>query len=132
MMRTLFVCVAVIAFLATYSHADTAFASSQSSASLVGGHATAYTHDYTHVQGGGQAYANGFAQVVTPTCLVTADTDAFSIILANCGIIIANAFSAAFAGGQVPFAVVHTWAIENGFTCTAISDAGAFADAFGC
>eukprot|EP01025_Chloroclados_australasicus_P015938 TRINITY_DN1777_c0_g1_i2.p2 TRINITY_DN1777_c0_g1~~TRINITY_DN1777_c0_g1_i2.p2 ORF type:complete len:132 (-),score=16.13 TRINITY_DN1777_c0_g1_i2:277-672(-) len=131
-MRSLIVCVVVIAFLAAHTSADSAHATSHSSASLINGHATAYTHDYTRVHGGGQAFADGFAQVVTPTCLVTADSSTEAIISANCGVMIADAFSDAFAGGQVPFASVSSWAVENGFTCTALSDATAFASAFGC
>eukprot|EP01025_Chloroclados_australasicus_P027750 TRINITY_DN27465_c0_g1_i6.p1 TRINITY_DN27465_c0_g1~~TRINITY_DN27465_c0_g1_i6.p1 ORF type:complete len:148 (+),score=19.61 TRINITY_DN27465_c0_g1_i6:51-446(+) len=130
-MKRLLLCVVVVALLTAQSYADTSYASSSSHATYAGGAASAHTHDYTYTQGdSAQAYADGYAGVWAPGCVVIADSDTYAIILANCGVLIADAFAAAFAGGTAPFSVVATWAVENGFTCQAISDAQAYAHAF--
>eukprot|EP01025_Chloroclados_australasicus_P027747 TRINITY_DN27465_c0_g1_i3.p2 TRINITY_DN27465_c0_g1~~TRINITY_DN27465_c0_g1_i3.p2 ORF type:complete len:148 (+),score=21.32 TRINITY_DN27465_c0_g1_i3:51-446(+) len=130
-MKRLLLCVVVAALLTAQSHADTSQGSSSSHATYAGGVATAHTHDQTHVQGNsGQAYADGYAGVWAPGCVVVADSDTVAIVLANCGILVAGAFAAAFNGGIAPFPAVATFAAINGFTCEAISDADAFAAAF--
>eukprot|EP01025_Chloroclados_australasicus_P009200 TRINITY_DN1353_c0_g1_i7.p3 TRINITY_DN1353_c0_g1~~TRINITY_DN1353_c0_g1_i7.p3 ORF type:complete len:135 (-),score=17.83 TRINITY_DN1353_c0_g1_i7:317-721(-) len=134
MMKMLVVCAVAVALLNIQCHAATniASASSTSTIGVIGDNAFASTNDNTFVQGDGQAYADGYAVAVTPTCLVVADTNAVSTVAKLCGVVVAGAFADAFAVGLFTFSVVNSWAVANEIDCNAFADANAFASAFGC
>eukprot|EP01025_Chloroclados_australasicus_P039954 TRINITY_DN41615_c0_g1_i3.p3 TRINITY_DN41615_c0_g1~~TRINITY_DN41615_c0_g1_i3.p3 ORF type:complete len:102 (+),score=9.48 TRINITY_DN41615_c0_g1_i3:31-336(+) len=87
-------------------------------------------HTDTSASGQGRADASADASIITPWCLVSADSDSYATLYNYCGAQFAAAFSDAFAGGSYPYAVVTTWASNNGFYCSIFSSADAFACAF--
>eukprot|EP01025_Chloroclados_australasicus_P070007 TRINITY_DN99_c0_g1_i2.p1 TRINITY_DN99_c0_g1~~TRINITY_DN99_c0_g1_i2.p1 ORF type:complete len:176 (-),score=21.92 TRINITY_DN99_c0_g1_i2:374-901(-) len=113
-----------------YYGGGVAAASSQSTASVIHGVASATTSTDTFASGNGVAIADASATAKTKNCYVHADSSSIAVVKYKCGKVIADAFGNAFAYGNYPVASVSTFA--KTYKCSALSSSDSAAKAFGC